>query len=291
MSWPVVVLLFLAPAIGEALSGSSPPVAFFNPVILLYQAGLYGSGAILARELVRRHALGSNGRFLDTNWIWATALTMFHSVFSITISVLLVETAFRDERPWLRNWALWFFVAVLAAVSLYGFYGFGFVTFKKQGYTHPPATWLGALLLAVALVWLGLRRRSRPTPASVQPPPGLWSLRLTALVLTLLWFIGLWVIPSWIHVGIVPVVELALVAVTAAVLLKSWSSRPGWDRRHRLALASGALAFLIAFTPVAEAGGKRGMVLVGLGFLGLLVWLRHRAETVLPDDRLAAAEV
>lgn len=306
------------------MSGSTPLLAFVNPLILFYQAGLYGSGAILAREVVRRrglgwtsllilgaaygvleealvvqswfdpywpaaHALGYNGRWLDTNWIWATALTMFHMVFSITIPVLLVETAYRDQRPWLNNLGVGFFTLVLAAVSLFGLYGFGFVTFKKAGYAHPPVEWFGALLLALGLVWLALSRRQRPARVvEDRPPPGLWRLRCAAFVATLLWFCGLWVLPNLLHVGVLPVLELGFVFVVSAILLRRWSSRPGWNRRHRLALASGGLGFIIAYSPVAEAGGTRGILLVGLACLGLLVWLGRR-ERASQDEAVVPA--
>jgi hypothetical protein len=45
------MLFFLAPAVGELLSSSAPPAEFFNPVVLFLLAALYGSGAILIREL------------------------------------------------------------------------------------------------------------------------------------------------------------------------------------------------------------------------------------------------
>ena len=51
---PALVLFFLAPVIGELLSGSSPPVEFFKPFSLLLLAALYGGGALLARELALR---------------------------------------------------------------------------------------------------------------------------------------------------------------------------------------------------------------------------------------------
>jgi len=37
--------------IGELLSGSAPPTEFFNPIVFLLLASLYGSGAIVVREL------------------------------------------------------------------------------------------------------------------------------------------------------------------------------------------------------------------------------------------------
>jgi hypothetical protein len=48
---PALVLFFLAPAIGELLSGSSPPAEFFKPFPLLLLSALYGGGALLLREL------------------------------------------------------------------------------------------------------------------------------------------------------------------------------------------------------------------------------------------------
>jgi hypothetical protein len=45
------MLFFLAPAIAELLLGSSPPSEFFNPFIFLLLASLYGSGAVIVREL------------------------------------------------------------------------------------------------------------------------------------------------------------------------------------------------------------------------------------------------
>jgi hypothetical protein len=46
------------PIIPEKLTGSTPPLMFINPNSLLFETGLYGSGAILIHELVWRHGLG-----------------------------------------------------------------------------------------------------------------------------------------------------------------------------------------------------------------------------------------
>ena len=55
---PAWVLFFLAPAIGELLSGSAPPAEFFHPISFLVLSLLYGSGAVLARELKVRWKQG-----------------------------------------------------------------------------------------------------------------------------------------------------------------------------------------------------------------------------------------
>ncbi|OLC21634.1 MAG: hypothetical protein AUH33_01400 [Chloroflexi bacterium 13_1_40CM_68_21] len=57
--WPAALALFvLAPVCGELLSGSTPLRAFVNPFTFLYLSGLYGSGALIVREIVRRRGLG-----------------------------------------------------------------------------------------------------------------------------------------------------------------------------------------------------------------------------------------
>jgi len=131
--WPALTLFFLAPMLAELLSGSAPPVEFFNPFALLVLPALYGSGAILVRELRVRWGkgwptvfalgaaygiveeglmvksffdpnwmdlgpLGSYGRWAGVNWVWSLELTIFHAVFSIAIPILLVELLFPAQR-------------------------------------------------------------------------------------------------------------------------------------------------------------------------------------------------
>lgn len=58
-TWLALLTLYvLAPIVGEVLSGSTPPLNFITPFTFLLLTWLYGSGAIIARELVRRRGLG-----------------------------------------------------------------------------------------------------------------------------------------------------------------------------------------------------------------------------------------
>ena len=43
--------------------------------------------------------------YIDTSWIWAVELTIFHAIASITIPILLVELLFPAiaDRPWLKK--------------------------------------------------------------------------------------------------------------------------------------------------------------------------------------------
>lgn len=55
--WPAVLVLFLlSPIIAEMLSGSTPPLAWLNPLNLIVQPALYGSGDSDDRAHVGAHS-------------------------------------------------------------------------------------------------------------------------------------------------------------------------------------------------------------------------------------------
>lgn len=319
--WPAVLTLFiLAPAIGEMLSGSTPPLLFINPLSLLFETGLYGSGAIVVRELARRRGLGwanilvlgaaygvleeglvvtswfnphwpdlgvlsAYGRVLDTSVIWAIGLTAYHAVVSITIPIVLTEAFFPAlaARPWLRRRGFRLFSIWLGVISALGLLAFGFAEFHKQGYTHPPASYLLAALLAVALARIGLRWRPRPyQPRLYRPAPHLWTLRAFGLCAIFTYFVTLWVLPAKIPAAWVTALVMLGVLTLEALTVRRWSSRVGWSREHRLALASGALGFFLLLAPLLELGAEThgkptaGMTLVASFFAALLIMLARR---------------
>jgi hypothetical protein len=330
-TWPALLTLyFLSPMIGEILSGSTPVLSFIQPVSIIYQPALYGSGAILVRELVRRRGLGWGsilllgaaygileeglvvtswfnpywpglsilahyGRFLDTSWVWAVELTVYHAVVSISIPIMLVELLFPQiaDRPWLGKRGFRAFIILLTITSLLGLFLFGFVMSSKQGYTHPPLMYIGALLLAAGLVWLGLHlpKRSLSTSVGTVTAPGLWRLRFFAFLATIAFFLASWAIPNMVPIPIVPV--LAIVGLVAAGIwsINRWANRAGWNVRHRLALASGVLFFFVLLSPIIEfftRGAGRittGQTLFGLFALGVLIflawWVKRRVDVSL----------
>jgi hypothetical protein len=114
---PALVLFFLAPVIPELLTGSTPLANFLNPFGFALLVGLYGSGAVVARELTYRlgkgwpallglgaaygiieeglmvrsffspnwpdlGVLAQYGRWAGVNWIWALQLTPSSMRFS-----------------------------------------------------------------------------------------------------------------------------------------------------------------------------------------------------------------
>jgi hypothetical protein len=130
---PVVCLLLLSPGIPEYISGSSPTSAIvLNPLMfgfqLLANLGLYGAGVLLVREAMVRWnkgwatvlllgaaygileegvalstlfdpnaspvgKLGTYGHWLGVNWVWVAGILPVHTVFSISLPILLLGLA------------------------------------------------------------------------------------------------------------------------------------------------------------------------------------------------------
>jgi len=321
--WPALVLFFLAPAIGELLSGSSPPAEFFNPFGLLVMAALYGSGAILVRELRVRWdkgwptvfvlgaaygiveeglmvksffdpnwmdlgLLGTYGRWAGVNWVWSLNLTIYHAVVSIAIPILLVELLFpaqRDERWVGRRGMIGLSLLLLADVLL----GFFLLTL----YRPPFVPYLLAIVATVVLFLVARRLPVREEAMhSARVPRPLW-FALLGFVAQFVFFFGIfWGLPEF---GI-PVL-LTMLAAVALVALVAWGvrrmSRGGaWNDEHRLALAGGVLMFFVLIAPLQELDETRvdnttGMMLVGLVTFLFLLWLWRRVRAASENLQLA----
>jgi hypothetical protein len=304
---------------------------FINPILLLVQTTFYGAAAILIREVARRKGLGWGnivfmgmaygileeglvitswfnpywpglgklayyGRLFDTSWVWATELTIYHAVISITIPILLTGILYPTiaKRPWLGKRGIRGFTIALALSSLVQFLLFAFLFSRKQGYTHPPLMYFGALLLALGFVWLGLqfkpRQRSEVSPVANRPAPGLWRLRLSGFAITFVFFFTAWILPSLIPWPIVPVLAFAGIVLLSIRIVSKWTQRPAWNTQHQLALLTGVISFFLLLAPLNEfilrSSGRNeaGVTLVNFIFLCGLAWLarvvNRRAKTM-----------
>jgi len=212
------LLLLLSPCIAELLSSSSPPLEFFQPLTFLLLISFYGTGALLVREAWVRWGrspltlllldaaygifeeglivksffsttwpdlgvLAWYGRWLGVNWVWAVMLTLYHSVFSISIPIILSELLFPEIRrePWFSPRGLKVSAVVFALVSLIFFVFFRYrvpvvhllaslfsVLFlivysrkltwiKPLGFKHPPSAVklaiIGSLWSTILIIW------------------------------------------------------------------------------------------------------------------------------------------
>ena len=187
--WPMLLALyFLSPLIAEVLSGSTPPLLFIQPFGFIFTPLLYGSSAILIREIVVRRRLGWGNVLLlgaafgvfqealvvqtwynfmaatspsyqpsgygvvgGTYWPWAVELSFYHGVISITLPLILLNLLFpqRAALPGLRRrGVILWLVWLIVPCALLAFF-VATTQFAKHGYHGPP---LGAYLLGCALL-------------------------------------------------------------------------------------------------------------------------------------------
>jgi hypothetical protein len=326
---PWLALLLLAPAMGELLSGSSPPAEFFQPFGFTIMTVLYGCGALLCRELKVRWrkgvgslvllgcayavaeeglmvasffnpdwvdlgALHGFGRALDVNWVWAVELTIYHALFSVTAPVLLVELMYPDEKavPWLSGRGF----KVASAVLLLDVFG-GLALFGAMLHYYPPAPQY-LLFIGVAAFFVRAAHRL----------PGDWLRRGTRPTRRPLYYAALSLVTALVSVlifGALPNVSTAAympLVVSASGVLLVWSvinHLRGYDwrkarRSHLLGLVSGPVLLLVAATPIQELDASRvddtsGMMLVGAAFLALLGYLWFKVRA--RDTRLSGDPV
>lgn len=306
---PALVLFFLAPAIGELLSGSTPPMEFFHPFSLILLGALYGSGAILTREWALRWEkrwptifllgaaygiveeglmvksffdpawpdlglLGVYGRWAGVNWVWSVFLTLYHAVFTIAIPIFLVEKMFpaRAQEPWVTTRGLRALAVLLTADVIFGFT-------LLTSYRPPPIPYVLAGVVVVALVRCA-RRAPAEWPQGEGKPVRPLLLAWLGFGGTTVLFLVNWTLPGWgVPVGATLAVELGWAGMVFW-LVRRGSGYGTWTDQGRLALVSGALGFFILLAPLSELDTSRpddttGMTLVALASLAFLAWLQR----------------
>lgn len=305
-------LALLSPLVAEFLFGDFPITHLFYLILL---APTYGGAAVLIRETARRVGLGwpsivlmalaygvleegimtmslfnpnfAGMRLLDSGYIPALGIgaswTLFalglHTVWSVSVPIALAEELAGEERttPWLGPVGLGVaaVLAVLgAAVTTYG-------TYRDNSFIASVPQLVSIVVIVIALVALAFRLPRRTIRADRQAPSP-WLVLGVTLVAGVVFEITLLVpfpTPLWATL-------LALVASEAgmAVLALTWSARQGWDGRHRMALAGGALltyVWHVFFThPMVAATPAVNLIshiVFGLGAVILLVLAARRA--------------
>ena len=306
----VLTLYFLSPIIAELLTGGTPPLMWNNVGGIILTTGLYGSGAILARELVRRRGLGwghlallgaaygileegmayqswFNPRWIDppdaarlfqVNWMLALVFTTIHVTLSIMSSVIIAEALFprQAERPWLGKKGFIGLTLWLGLVASVLFFTYGFVNFHGKGYDHPPVTYGIAPILFVLFLWLGLRQRkasfSVDSEEPLRPAPNLWMVRLAAFIAASVVLVNLFLLRNLIPIAFIPFGIVAGVDILSVLVVRQWSKRFGWGANHRLALVSGVMGVFILCSPIFEfvLPRKPGQNAAGLTLVNLL---------------------
>lgn len=310
---PALALFLLSPAIGELLSGSAPPLEFFNPFGFAILVSLYGSGAVIVRELTVRWKKGIGsvlllgaaygileeglmvcsffnpdwsdlgqlavyGRWLSVNWVWAVMLTIYHAVYSITIPIVLVELSYPEHRreSWVSNRVFKTVLLLLVSVVVVGFVLFAFLS----GYWPPLPQFLVTVLAMILFGYAAYKLPSEWGSYGRKPLTRLPLMWTIGAVGTFAFFFGFWLIPVLIPLWPIGIFFGPALIWLYVKLLKSYEWKES-SRKHLFVLVSGALAFFMVFAPLQEFDATRtdnpvGMSLVGLAFLVGLFLLGKR---------------
>jgi hypothetical protein len=221
-----LTLALLSPLVGEVLFGAVPLSRL--PFGLLGLIGLYGGGAMLVREIVRRRRLSSPwlvwlglayglfeegpvvqsifdqhyrglsflgyyGHWVGVNWIWALFIVPYHAVFSIAIPIAVAELIFPDRRDqaWLDTGGL-----LLAATAFVGnavlLAIFHTGLFSARAPDVSLGANVGALVVIAAIVAAAFHAGPRTVIAATGSLPAASPrrLRTIGLVSGLAWFVG-----------------------------------------------------------------------------------------------------
>jgi hypothetical protein len=317
---PALGLFFLAPLVAEFLLGDLPIKLL--PVILIL-APVYGGGALLIRELVRRAGRGwpsmvvlalaygiveeayttqslFNPNYLKLNlhllqpayisalgmgaW-WTIFVLTLHTAWSISASVALVEASVpeRAEVPWLGNLGL-------TAVGVVFALGVVITTryqLKQDPFLATRSQLIGAGVICLALVVMAFLLPRRTPVINAGPAPNPW----LAGGFALLAGSAVLTIPkgwNWGAAGAVLAVDLVAIAA-----IWIWSRRAEWGMRHKLALAGGAaLAYgWHAFIGTPVVGSALIVTRVGnaIFFLGAIELIAFAAKRTNSWERKRAA--
>ncbi|MFK4082516.1 hypothetical protein ACI2LF_00290 [Kribbella sp. NPDC020789] len=299
---PALGLFFLAPLVAEFVLGNIPITALFA---LLMLAPLYGGGAVLIRELVRRRGWGypsvvvlalaygvleegvttmslfnpnyAGQRLLDPGYLpalgmggpWTVMVLGLHTVWSITVPIVLMESISRRPRePWLGKVGLIVYGVLFVTVGVIGTTAFAIA---NDPFVAAPGQFAGvavAIVLLIALAaWLGRRTTRIGISGWV---PGVWLTGAIALALSSAWMLT----NDLIHAPWIETAAMLALDILAAALLVTWSRRPSWTPQHLAAAAGGALvtyawhAFpespVIAASPTADLIGNAVFALAAL---------------------------
>jgi hypothetical protein len=264
---PAIGLFFIAPLVAEYLLGDLP-LKMLGALVIL--APLYGGGALLIREFVRRTGRGwpsivvlafayavfeeafttqtlFNPNYLHLNlhllqpayipalgigaW-WTVYVLTLHTVWSISTSIGLVEALVPDRAttPWLRGTGLTV-TCVLFVLAAVASTAF---EIKQDHFVATIAQFAVSAVVCVATTVAAflLPMRSEAHKPGWVPNP--WLVGAGALLAGSIFLMtpNSW---GWSTVGVYVILDLAVITTVV-----TRSHHAGWNGQHRLALAGGA---------------------------------------------------
>jgi hypothetical protein len=285
----IVLLLLLPPITGELLSGSAPPLVFFNPLMILMLVLLYGCGALLIREMRARWnlqwsviflavaygiieegimvksffnpgwvdlgALSGYDMFFGVQWPWTIELILYHATVSMLIPITIVGLLWPQyaDTPLLKKRGTIFAITGLSLVTVLGMIFMGTREEDKMVPFYPnPLLWLGSVAAVALLIWLAYRyRNSRVSinTAFIFSPLGFGVIGFLFQAFNLF-------VPNILAGAEVPAPITLSVQLFEIVLVLLFTTYQIYNlnitRRHIVWLIFGSLLFFILLTPVQE---------------------------------------
>jgi len=270
--WPALSLILVAPLVAEFLLGDLP-IKLLPALIFL--APMYGGGALLIRESVRRTGRGwpsmlllgmayaifeeafttqslFNPNYLRLNlglltpafipalgisaW-WTLWMFMVHAIWSISTPIALVEACVpnRATTPWLGRKGL----AVVAIVFLLGAAAGTAIGYRQDHFRASIPQFIGAAVVVLSFSVLAFLIPIRPQqqPQISAPSPWFVSPLLVAASALAFGSAALFVPMRW---GWGAVAALLALDLAMLLLVIPWSRLAFWTLKHQLALGAGA---------------------------------------------------
>lgn len=225
---PALVLVVLAPLIGEVLNGATRLSYIFA---FVPQLMVWGCGALLIREVGHRFRgawtsillmglalstwvelvvlqtslapipwlalmqIPAYGRIFGVNWLWLWFMLGYEAVWIVLLPILITELVFpgRRNEAWLGGRGL-VAAAVVFAVGSLALWAIWTQTavpfaFKQPKYWPPVSALLIGVLVTVALVLAAYALRMARAAAASGPAPSPWLVGVGAAAFSLVWWI------------------------------------------------------------------------------------------------------
>jgi hypothetical protein len=255
---PSIVLVLLAFVVAELLPGSAP---ISQPMLWPFLLLIYGPGALLIRESVRRRKRGWESvvllgaaygfveeglalqslynptlyggadwgaRIFGINGVYAEAAITIHAVWSATVPILLTDLLFPDwrNRPYLGRFGLvvtgiWYILGVALVALLTRFS-------IAPGYWAPPTLLALTALITLALVVVALviLPKNAPRPKWHTNAPQPWAVLLVTCIASLIWHALVALLcriqPAFAHW---PLVLAPMLGAIAVIVMMVWLLR------------------------------------------------------------------
>jgi hypothetical protein len=302
---PIIFLILLSPTIAELLSGSSPPLEFFKPLPFLFLVGLYGGGVLAIRELSVKWEkdwgsililgaaygiieeglavksffdpnwmdlgiLGIYGRFLGVNWVWAVCLTIFHTIFSIALPILI----FRLTYPELKNMRLLKDKKLKAVIGIFVAI---VIFFNISTYKVYLLTTIATLIIVLILILLAYKvKPGYIETKSITPSRGPNYIGAVGVGFTFIFFIVMYALPYVLPFPLVPIILELFICMIFLIFIQNTIGKID-NTKHKVALCWGLLLPLIILAFIQETNGVFGMAVVGIFFIGFLSYVGRKA--------------